>query len=375
MADLQSSYGASFDYKPDRHTSPTLPPVPHNSLSDLSESDSSSSDSTTQDPIQIQPPRTKFQVSTGPTTSTRAYAALASIYDLPPCPPPPPLLRSDTNSSNESVPNDYQSGIMMAARRIDAALCPPKPARSSWDSPTAALTTQSAFSANSRSDVIPGWTDGSSDWRASVYNFSAPRDPSKPRSPDDDSRRAYKTFVASSHRSRGVYSTLTDSSIAAPSSTISLPSAPSRSNSEVDHLVNKFSQSLARRSESRANMALHHALSTSPTGSTHSLPTVSASNRRREVPILKPGAEGKLLVPNVKMRRTSSTASSLDGTSTSGSFSHTMTRVRSPLSRQNSDLSVEESEHDTMRSSLAGQERAPEGVFPPLPHSLFSYDL
>ncbi|KAJ3489985.1 hypothetical protein NLI96_g1741 [Meripilus lineatus] len=313
LADLQSSFHSSPDDSSGSDTNPapllSAPRPSHNKA-------------------KIIPP------SNGVLNTSRAYMLFAQCFDdVPPCPPPPPLLRSDTNSSNDSVPNDYQSGVMMAARRIEAALCPEKPKRSSFDPP--------ADPEYNSSKVIPGWTDGSSAWRTSVYNMAAPPRDYTNKTALEDQRTAYKTTVAFSHRSRGVYSTVTDTSIPSPSSTTSLPATSTRSTSEID-LVNKFSETFARRSESRISMTTHRPLSTSPSGSSRSYPSVSGSNHRREVSILKPGAEGKLLVPNVKMRRTSSTASSLDGTSTSGSFK----RVRSPLSRQNSDYSQAVEEED-----------------------------
>ena len=78
LADLQSSFGAmDIHYHPDSHASPPLPPVPHNSSSDLSapeESDSASSASG-KPPISEHP--------------SEAYAALARMYDFPSCLPAP----------------------------------------------------------------------------------------------------------------------------------------------------------------------------------------------------------------------------------------------------------------------------------------------
>ncbi|THG97265.1 hypothetical protein EW026_g4703 [Hermanssonia centrifuga] len=288
----------------------------------------------------------------------RRYAALASIYDLPPCPPPPPLMRTDTSSSEESerYTNDYQSGVIMAARRITEALAPrPEPKkRPSWSTPSTQFNTALALQAT-RNQVVPGWTDGSDKWRASVYSFAAP-------SRGDDSAEeermmrayTYKGFVSTPLRSTGVYSTIGDPSTPTPSS-----SAPAynpgpqmaRARSEAEELYSKFDMSFSRRSESRMSLS-HQMLSTSPTGSTRSLPTTVSSSysRKREVPILKKGAEGKLLVPDVKMKRSdsglSSCSSSWTGTSVSGT-----SRRRSPLSRQNSEASVME-EDVTVRSPI-----------------------
>ncbi|THH30540.1 hypothetical protein EUX98_g3654 [Antrodiella citrinella] len=364
LADLQSSFGGvALDYNPDRHASPPLPPVPHNSFSDLSTHDESDDSSSTSSKSPVEQP------------VSEAYAALSRIYDLPPCPPPPPLLRTDTASSNDSC-NDYSSGVMMAARRIQAALCPPQPApkRASWSTPSAALSTTYALGATSRrtNEVIPGWTDGSNAWRASVYSFVAPPKADSPYAAQEAreaSERAYRGFVATPHRSRGVYSTLGEASSATSASTSSYTTTapPVRSNSEVDNLYSKFEASLSRRSESRASIAAQHALSTSPTGSIRSLPATCGSSsslssypqhsRRRESALLKAGAEGKLLVPNVAMRRTPSSLST-------GESAPRMRR--SPLSRQGSELSVEgsvleEDEDITMRpQSLPVTQQRPE---------------
>lgn len=248
---------------------------------------------------------------------------------------------------------------MMAARRIQAALCPqPQPAkRASWSTPSSQLSTAYALGANSRqqnkssSDVIPGWTDGSNAWRASVYSFAAPPKSDSPvaeHEAREAAERAYRGFVATPHRSRGVYSTMGDSPSTASTSSFTTTAPSARSTSEVDDLYTKFEASLSRRSESRASLAAQHALSTSPTGSTRSLPTTCGSSsslssypqhsRRREVPLLKPGAEGKLLVPNVTMRRTHSSLSSY-----AESFSTAPRMKRSPLSRQGSEMSIDES--------------------------------
>ena len=82
---------------------------------------------------------------------------------------------------------------------------------------------------------------------------------------------------------------------------------------------------------------------------------------------MKPGAEGLLLVPNVKMRRVNSGMSSVDGSSStswgsqSGVLSATGSvqgRKRSPLSRQNSDASVDSVETESDEDSDAVREAA-----------------
>ncbi|KAI0786205.1 hypothetical protein C8Q75DRAFT_794239 [Abortiporus biennis] len=362
LADLQLNSGAPLDYHPDRYSSPPLPPVPHNSYSDISSSETESNSSISTLLSESATERPQYAPS-------RAIAAVNRLYGAGfcPCPPPPPLLRTDTSSSEESS-NDYESGIMMAARRVGEALLPqPQPKRAAWSTPSAALSTAYALGANSRQETIPGWTDGSNKWREHVYSFTAP--PRSDRTHVDDVSKAYKSFVATPHRSRGVTSTLGESSINESRSTSSLP-PHARSTPEVDKLYSKFSESLSRRSESRINMAAQHALPSSPTGSTRSLPTSNtAPTRVREVPILKPGAEGKLLVPNVKMRRTSSNMSNYETSSSSSWSSYPPTvagsnRKRSPLSRQNSDMSTDISDldaDDTIRpSSLPTTQRTQE---------------
>lgn len=387
LADLQSSFGSvGLDYNPDRHRSPPLPPVPQNSLDDVaSQSDSSSSSTsasaTGSTAIFSNLPPSPYPANPGPAgsnakqnqdeacrlASARAYAALQSIYNLPP-PPPPPLTRTDTVSSTSSdeIPNDYQSGVMMAAKRIGEALIrPPQPKkRPSWATPQSKLSTQYALDNLSKREVIPGWTDGSNAWRSHVYSFAPPPKEGvvNPNMSDDDpSLKAYRGHVSTPLRSQGVYSTVTDTSIGVTSSSSSLVvnnTAPSsaaakRAQSDVDQLYSKFSASLNRRCESRQSLSRGHR-STSPTGSTRSLPTTIGSTRTREVPLVAPGAEGKLLVPNVKMRRTSSS-----GSDTSG-----FVRRKSPLSRQGSEMTVIEDECEDERpvaSSVKGKKPVIEG--------------
>ena len=202
---------------------------------------------------------------------------------------------------------------------------------------------------------IPGWTDGSNAWRTSVYGFAPPRDFTR-TDPDDTAIRAYGSYVTTPHRSHGVYSTMGESKPAAEVKTsTSMFSLPSRAvDASTQELYRQYSASFTRRSESRTSIHTRGAgLSTSPTGSTR-------SSLAREVSLLKPGAEGRLLVPDVKMRRVNSSVSSMGGSSStswgsqSAVFSNTSAagRKRSPLSRQNSDASVgtfdTESEEDEL---------------------------
>ena len=64
----------------------------------------------------------------------------------------------------------------MAARRINEALYtrPEPKKRPSWSTPASALSTAYALKATTGRTEIPGWTDGSDKWRASVYSFATP---------------------------------------------------------------------------------------------------------------------------------------------------------------------------------------------------------
>ncbi|KAI1790195.1 hypothetical protein LXA43DRAFT_891550 [Ganoderma leucocontextum] len=361
LADLQSYHSAiDIKYNPDRCTSPRLPPVPPNSVSDIhgsqDDSDCSSgasyeSRSSASSPIatsvtaQVPPPKSDCGAD--------AYSRLSAIYGFAPLPPPPPFVRKATTSAEEPAPR-LEGGIMMAARRIQAALCTEKPKKSSWGLPVHSEPEDD-------NKPIPGWTDGSNAWRASVYGFAPPRDFTR-TDPDDAAIRAYGSYVATPHRSRGVHSTLGENQPAVEVKTsASMSSLPSRVvDASTQELYRQYSASFTRRSESRTSIHSRGAgLSTSPTGSTR-------SNLAREVSLLKPGAEGRLLVPDVKMRRVNSSVSSVGGSSgtswgsQSAVFSHASVagHKRSPLSRQNSDASVatvdtesDEDELDAARES------------------------
>ena len=177
---------------------------------------------------------------------------------------------------------------MMAAQRIKANLCKEEPKRSSFTH----LNQPSP-----ERKPIPGWTDGSDGWRAEVYSFAKPRDHSLPVDESSDPKRAYKGFVASSQRQGGVYSTL-DTKYQVPQPLSDEPASLPR-NRTVDELYSKYNLAFARRSESRTSM---HS-SSSVLSMARSLPTtVAPIVKKREVPILKKGAEGKLLVPDVKLK-------------------------------------------------------------------------
>ncbi|KAM5535015.1 hypothetical protein V8D89_011388, partial [Ganoderma adspersum] len=320
LADLQSYHSAiDIKYNPDRDCS---------SGASYESRSSTSSPITTSNTAQA-PPAPKGDCGAD------AYARLSAMYGFAPLPPPPPFARKSAAPVEEPVPR-LEGGIMMAARRIQAALCTEKPKKSSWGLPVHSEPEDD-------NKPIPGWTDGSNAWRASVYGFAPPRDFTR-TDPDDAAIRAYGSYVATPHRSRGVHSTMGESKPAAEVKTsASMSSLPSRAvDASTQELYRQYSASFTRRSESRTSIHTRGTgLSTSPTGSTR-------SSFAREVSLLKPGAEGRLLVPDVKMRRVNSSVSSTGGSSSTswGSQSAVLSnasvvgRKRSPLSRQNSDASV-----------------------------------
>jgi len=109
-------------------------------------------------------------------------------------------------------------------------------------------------------------------------------------------------------------------------------SAAARANTS-DDLYSKYALAFSRRSDSRSSLS----------GSAPQAQSFPAPARRREQNILKPGAEGKLLVPDVKLKASSpSSFHSNDGASVSSWRSgSTRSNMRSPLSRQGSEISVE----------------------------------
>src|SRR5258708_1852761 len=109
-------------------------------------------------------------------------------------------------------------------------------------------------------------------------------------------------------------------------------SSAARANTS-DDLYSKYALAFSRRSDSRSSLS----------GSAPQAQSFPAPTRRREQNILKPGAEGKLLVPDVKLKASSSTSiHSNDGASVSSWRSgSTRSYMRSPLSRQGSEVSVE----------------------------------
>ena len=323
LSDLNKRDGAySIDFNPNR-ASPPLPPVPHNSFdgqvffesedesgcgsgSSL-ESRSSSSDS-------------------GPVSPS--MATLAAIYDFPPLPPPGPILPIDGNAKALEPDhrfNEYQGGIMMVSKKIEAALCNETSNKQ-----------RSSFNTEAH-QPIPGWTDGSHAWRESVYNFSP-----RPSSITTVGTEQKPSFAASSHR--GVQWTLTHGTPGSPSSLpatqCSNPPIPRSSQSYQDELYAKYYSNLTRRSESRTTLfppsTSHSSSSLAPLAPS----TTSTTRRRRENPVIKAKAEGRLLMPNVTSRTHSSSSQSVSSAS-----------LCSPLSRDTSELSEDSMSSDQRSSS------------------------
>jgi hypothetical protein len=133
---------------------------------------------------------------------------LQCIYYFPPLPPKPPIPSDNAEPfAGKEYLHEYSSGIMMAGKLIESMCL--KPAKKSPYSQRYSNTQENRKS-------IPGWTDGSNAWRAAVYSFCSPKEMERAVNPasleeDINSRKAYKGFVASPHRSRGVHSRLTES--------------------------------------------------------------------------------------------------------------------------------------------------------------------
>lgn len=326
LKDLSRLDGAlPLNYNPDR-SSPHLPPVPHNSFERRyceSEDDSTSTSGSSLD--------SGFSHSSQPAIVSRSMATLAALYNFPPLPPAPPIVSpiDSTSSSEPEYFNDYQGGTMMAGKRIKDLLCPPttKPSLFSNEAPRPRKP-------------VPGWTDGSAEWRQSVYGGYS-------KSSDNatvGSDKPQTSFAASSHR--GVQWTSTNPQ-SSSSSALAIQSSPSdlpcrSSQSYSDELYTKYSLPLARRSESRMSLARPSTSYSSPSLSPFSSTSTSSSRRRREVTLVKPGAEGRLLVPDLKLSR---------GASSTGLSSQRR------LSRHTSDISEDSILNDCKSELLASSSR------------------
>ncbi|KDQ62510.1 hypothetical protein JAAARDRAFT_44845 [Jaapia argillacea MUCL 33604] len=343
LKDLQAD---TYDdgYHPDRH----LPPVPRTSFSDSDSSTSTTSSRSRYSSLSSDSPSKSSSTEDCTASLPKHIATLCAIYNFPPIPPAPPVVSHvEATSSDSEYPSHYDSGIMMAARRIKDVLCP--------TSKRVPASHQDVLARERERKPITGWTDGSDAWRSEVYSFSAPKDftVQDPKFIDDKGSRAYHSFTASPHRSKGIHSTVND-----PTPVASSADLPQRSNTSSDELYSKYPLSFSRRSDSRTSLVS----TASAPAQYHSLPTSSASftsssTRRREVRLVKPGAEGKLLVPNVKMVSRSPPESTYSFSSNEGSSYYpassrrsvgSIPSIRSPLSRNASEIgslcSVEEND-------------------------------
>lgn len=200
--------------------------------------------------------------STTPTTSTcsrkwsPSLITLASIYKFTP-PLCDPVTAEDVRTiSHTDLPHDYNSGVMMAAKRLEAYLTKPTK-RSPYDfsiQPTTRPT-------------VPGFNDGSHEWRKAAYNLGSVKSDPLPCV----TSAAYKSMP--SRAGRHVPTAVPQVKIDAPAE---------------EEMAIKFANSVGRSRDSRL-------ASTAP---------------RKERSIVKPGAEGRLLVPDVKLKLNRSSSSS-----------------------------------------------------------------
>ncbi|KAJ2919196.1 hypothetical protein MD484_g1235, partial [Candolleomyces efflorescens] len=256
IADLNSIHRGLPVY-PDRDVRPALARPPSPSTSSSSESSTSSGSKSYPDHVQ----------------------KMAKQFGFPPLPDLNTIYHDDsTDEDCYGGPDEYTGGIMMANKRIEAVIPGPrKQPTTRWEEP------------QPLPKPIPGWTDGSNAWRASVYGFTNP-----PAAKTDN----FKTIRPARQARRT--STCALYTVADP----------------TEDLYTQFSEALTRRTESRLS-------SPSPSSSS----TTSCSAPKRERSLLRPGAEGKLLVPDVKLKVRSSSSASLSSMSPSSRRS-----VRSPLS-------------------------------------------
>ncbi|KAG2028664.1 hypothetical protein BDR03DRAFT_1019502 [Suillus americanus] len=241
-----------LNYHPDR-SSPPLPRVPHHSL-----------------------------IWVFPLTHHWSLSLAAWLHLLP-----------STSSSSPEYRNDYQGGITMASKHIQEILCQPRAKPSSFYSRPPQPR-----------NPVPGQTDGGSEWRQSVYGGYSTRSDNA----SGGSEKAQTSFAATSRRRVRWTSALSQSNsssaLAAQCPTFSLPPRSGQSYSE--ELYTKYSLPLSRRSESRMSLFPHSASSSGQSPLLSSTSTSSSCRHHHEVPLLKRGAEGRLLVPDVVLTRNNS---------------------------------------------------------------------
>lgn len=258
-----------------------------------------------------------------PLTSMEKFAA---FYNFPEMPPVPVF-----EKTTPCEPLPYNSGIIMAGRLI-TSLAP---------SPPSKPQVGRYHPAPEPRKPVAGWTDGSHAWRSAVYSTAAPR-----------SNKPFTGEVAI--KAYGSFSTPARSGVSASCPTVlaRLPSE-AESASAAEALLSSFSEKFTRRTESRAS--LYNGTSSpapSSVASTHSLPLPATTHR----PLVPSSVEGKLLVPDVKMRvhrggSSSSLSSNWSGHLGTSSSSRRSVGVRSPLSL------TSDSDEDTERCNSKQSKR------------------
>ncbi|KAG6890818.1 hypothetical protein C0995_003251 [Termitomyces sp. Mi166 len=225
-------------------------------------------------------------IATPETEVPPSLRVMKEYYGWRPFPPPAPV---DDPEPLEATPpvGDFNNGIIMTARRINAEFLPPPPKRDGRGNMI-----------REPRKPIPGWTDGSNAWRSTVYNLSAPDAPASVK---------HQPFAL--RGSRGVQSTFSH-----PRQQVAT-SARNVVSDEDRNRLDKFSQSFRRTSSSNT-------IPSSP------LSSASFPPSRKERPLVQRGAEGKLLVPNVMMRVNSHASTT--------SLSSQWSNHRSPLSQDGS---------------------------------------
>lgn len=219
------------------------------------------------------------QIAERPQYNSPTVALLAQIYNFPPAPPPAPISYDEPEPCRVPLADN---GLIMAGRYL-RELCsePAKPQTSRHRAPVEPPKT------------IRGWNDGSHAWRSQLYNLSTP------------------AVATPQPKKKIVRSQLGDASIPLRStSSASLPD-------DNTVMLNKYSESLGRRPGTIS-------------------PSSSAAAIRRERSLLPPGVEGKLLVPDVKLKvRTGSSSSVVTRSpvsSESGDDDTASTCSKSPMS-------------------------------------------
>lgn len=288
---LNGDLGAlSLDYDPNResppqqrnqsnnlglvHFGPSSQTESESSLSSLESMASTSSSSWVRD--------TSFEKP-----DTSSFATIASIYGFPEPPPLPPFIPRDRSGQtfSRSAPSDYQSGIMMAGRRMDEAFTELGTVKPSQHFPSEKNKSEPA-------KPVPGWTDGSNAWRSSAYSFVSKSGSSDL---DDLQHNPYKSFVASSHRSQAAISTLGER----------IPDVeprPRKKSLESEELYANYAMFSNKRSSSRTSLQ---------TGTSPQQGADLGPRQRSRRSLVKAGAEGMLLVPNITMKSRSTSSSSL----------------------------------------------------------------